>query len=540
MKQCPICKEHHTYLISKFDADVDQPLVEILADEVPGWNKEQGACTRCLDQAHCELQLKYFKGTGSPGEVSGYKILSTPLRLMADDQFSGKSVTICVIDSGFYLHPDLLFPKNRILKVLDITMPDRPATYFSQPNGNAWHGTMTSVVCAGNGHLSGGIYRGIACNANLVLLKVTDEYGAITSENIVKAIDWVVANAKKYHIRIINLSITDDEDTSFHKSEVDQAVGRAAEKGIVVVAAAGNDPNAALKAPANAPHAITVGGLNDRNTLDPLTNTLYHSTFGKTIDLFQKPDIIAPAIWLPAPILPGTKEQKEAAALFSLAASSDKWLKTKLANVLSLTKLDRQLLNTPISEIRKAIAARIGEAKYISPHYQHADGTSFSAPIVCSVIAQMIEANPGLDPVTIREILLTTSKRIPGEISDRQGWGLVQPSHAVQMAAGRPLGILPGITPIVDFNRMVIDFYLRYPEANSVVLTGDFMQWSHEGHSLHRNGTPGEWKASLPFSSKGVYRYKFLIDNNTWTSDPRNYFREPDGFNDFNSKLIIQ
>ncbi|MEK7253704.1 MAG: S8 family serine peptidase, partial [Bacteroidota bacterium] len=344
--------------------------------------------------------------------------------------WTGKGVTICFIDSGFYLHPDLIFPKNRILKLLDVTQPDRGEDYFSQPNGNAWHGTMTSVVAAGNGHLSAGtvrtssadrsenaagMYRGIASSANLILLKVTDNEGVIRAENIVRALDWAVKNSRKYHIKIINLSVYDDEIGSWQTSEIDRAVERAVAKGITVVAAAGNDPDAPLRPPANAPHALTVGGLNDRNTLDPLLNTLYHSTFGETVDQFQKPDLIAPAIWLAAPILPGTKEQAEATALFDLLHAPDDLFKLMLETYLPKTQLDSRLLFENHEAIRTAIAERIDQAKYISPNYQHADGTSFAAPIVCSVIAQMLEANPRLAPATIREILLVTARKLPGE-----------------------------------------------------------------------------------------------------------------------------
>ncbi|MCB0520516.1 MAG: S8 family serine peptidase [Lewinellaceae bacterium] len=541
--KCPVCGQHHDYLVHNFHPDMDQPLLESLQEEVPVWRKEMGACTRCLDQAHLELQRCFFKGKGEPGEVNGYKILPTPVRLMANENLSGDSVTICMIDSGFYPHPDLISTNNRILAHLDVPknfsqLPTSPLTPYPLTS-NLWHGTMTTVVAAGNGHLSGGIYRGIANKAKLVLLKVMEEGVGISEANIVKAIDWAIANHKRYNIRIINLSVYDDQDISYQHSKVDKAVERAFEKGITVVAAAGNDPNAPLRPPANSPHAITVGGLNDRNTLEPLTNTLYHSTYGETVDRFQKPDIIAPAIWLAAPILPGSVQQREAAALFDLAKTSNAFLGAKLANLLPQTKLDKRLLSENADTIKEAIADRIADTKFISPHYQHADGTSFAAPIVSSVVAQMLEANPNLDPATIREIILVTAKKLPGENADRQGWGVIQPAHAVQMASGQPLSPLPGLTPVVDYRRMVIDFYVQNLAADSVLLTGDFLQWSSNGLPLSTNGVEGQWKASFPFTRNGVYRYKFLINNREWMSDPRNFFRENDGFGGFNSKLII-
>ncbi len=542
--KCPVCGQQHDYLVHNFHPELDQPLVDVLQAEVPDWHKELGACTRCIDQAFIELQGSFFKGDGEPSEVNGYKILPTPLRLHVNEALTGKGVTICFIDSGFYPHPDLVAPQNRILAHLDVPENFAPIASDSRPltfsPAHQWHGTMTSTVCAGNGQLSEGMYRGIAPSANLVLLKVTDSEGVIRAENIVAALDWAVKNRAKYKIKIINLSVYDDEILSWTESEIDKAVERAVAKGINVVAAAGNDPNAPIRPPANSPHAITVGGLNDRNTLDPLLNTLYHSTFGETVDQFQKPDIIAPAIWLAAPILPGTPQQAEAAALFDLLNADDDLLRLKLDFNLPKTQLDGQLVFESPEAIRQAVTDRIGEAKYISPHYQHADGTSFAAPIVCSVIAQMLEANPLLDPATIREILLVTAKPLPGESSERQGWGVVQPAHAVQMASGQPLSPLPGILPVVDYKHMTIEFFIQQNEAVSVKLVGDFNDWNQAGLPLKNGEVKGLWKGTFPLTQRGTWRYKFLIDNEIWLSDPRNFFREPDGFGGFNSKLIIE
>ena len=48
-----------------------------------------------------------------------FVILPTGLRLDADQRFTGKGVTICFIDSGFYPHPDLTAHKNRIKIIVD-------------------------------------------------------------------------------------------------------------------------------------------------------------------------------------------------------------------------------------------------------------------------------------------------------------------------------------------------------------------------------------------------------------------------------------
>ena len=90
-------------------------------------------------------------------------MLSTPLRLGADERFTGRGVTIAFLDSGFYAHPDLTTPTNRILAYHSIVKHD-PST-LETTDVASWHGMMTSVVAAGNGALSHGFYRGIAPEA---------------------------------------------------------------------------------------------------------------------------------------------------------------------------------------------------------------------------------------------------------------------------------------------------------------------------------------------------------------------------------------
>ena len=70
----------------------------------------------------------------------------------------------------------------------------------------------------------------------------------------------------------------------------------------------------------------------------------------------------------------------------------------------------------------------------ISGSYKHVDGTSFSSPIVASIAAQIIEANPTLLPQQVKSILVRTSTRMPHVPVDRQGWGVVNPKRAVLRA----------------------------------------------------------------------------------------------------------
>jgi hypothetical protein len=49
----------------------------------------------------------------------------------------------------------------------------------------------------------------------------------------------------------------------------------------------------------------------------------------------------------------------------------------------------------------------------------------------------------------------------------------------------------------------------------------------------------GIWKIEIPLLPAGRYRYKFFINGMTWLEDVYNPYREPDGFNGFNSILTL-
>ncbi len=91
-------------------------------------------------------------------------------------------------------------------------------------------------------------------------------------------------------------------------------------------------------------------------------------------------------------------------------------------------------LDRPVHSIRQIITLKIRRENVITKHYKYVDGTSFSAPIVSSLAAQMLEANPELTPSEIKKILISSAERLPQYEVDRQGWGVIDPRRAVEMA----------------------------------------------------------------------------------------------------------
>ena len=361
-------------------------------------------------------------------------MLPTWLRLGAHEQFTGRNVTIAFLDSGFYPHPDLTTPHSRILAYHNV-IPKGTGTLESVDVAS-WHGMMTSVVAAGNGALSGGFFRSIAPDCNVVLVKVSKS-GHIGEKNIERGLKWVIENREKYGIRVVNISAGGDGESSYLDNDLCQTVERAVREGLVVVCAVGNagwEAGHPVIPPASSPSCIAVGGLNDQNSLDRARHSLYRSSYGPTFDGLQKPEVIAPGIWVPAPILPHTPTAAEAELYARLDRATDEELVPLIEEHKDVDLDIYEARTLPTYLIRQLVSVKLHEADVISEHYKFVDGTSFAAPIVSSTVACMFEANPHLSPQQVKRILIDTAERLPGVEIDRQGWGVVAPRRAVEHA----------------------------------------------------------------------------------------------------------
>lgn len=476
-------------------------------------------------------------------EPNRFAVIPTATRLRANTELTGKGVTIAFIDSGFYPHPDLTQPVNRILAYVDITESEAPLDLLAktQPETWDWHGTQTSVSATGNGFLSEGIYRGLASEAQVVLIKAS-ERGRITEANIAKAFAWVLANRERYNIRLVSISLGGDEDVPYETNSVDQAAEALVQAGVVVVVAAGNSGCTAEHKPvppANSPSVITVGGYSDNNQLSGNLD-LYCSSYGPTANDFLKPEVIAPAMWVAAPILPSTEFYERATALSQLAAAPDYLLNTLVAELWQVAEVSPEFAQAEPELIRSMVEAKLRESKIVATHYQHVDGTSFAAPIVASLVAQMLEANPQLSPAMVKHILIATADRIPGAAAVRQGYGVINARRAVDMAS-REQHQLNGhhfLPPRIENGKMV--FYFHHDEAESVWLVGDFNNWQQAHTRFTQDAAEGIWRAEIAAPAPGRHEYKLLIDGHRWQDDPNNALKAPDNYGGFNSVFYVK
>ena len=446
---------------------------------------------------------------------AAFGALPTPLRLHADPRFTGRGVTIAIADSGFAAHPDLIQPDNRVRAWVDASRAPVTARVFEPEEHPAWpdsmaernhqwHGTMTSVVAAGNGFASRGLYRGIASEATVILLHLTDSDGRITDQSILRALAWIEANAERFGIRVVSLSVAGDAPVDAMLGPIEQAVERLVAAGITILAAAGNDGERRLVPPATAPSVITVGGLDDRNVLDHQSARLWHSNFGDSATGTPKPELVAPSLWVVAPVLPGSAVAREATTLFARRGDA-------------------------------AHERRIGELKLVTPDYQHVDGTSFAAPIAAATVAAMLEANSRLTPRLLRELLIRSAQPVPGAPPERQGAGALDAGRAVALAVLERHGWdgPSPVTPIVTTAGAV--FQVHDHAAMQVAVFGSWDDWAQAVPG--RGQEAGVWRTDPVALAPGEYQYKLKIDDRLWLTDPTNPWRVPDGLGGINSRL---
>jgi serine protease AprX len=283
---------------------------------------------------------------------------------------TGEGVTIAVVDTGIYPHPDLTRPADRIIAFRDF-INGRNTPY--DDNG---HGTHVAGCAAGNGNVSGDKYVAPAPDASLVGVKVLNENGSGTLSNVLAGIDYVIATKDRFNTRIMNLSLGTQATTRYINDPLVQAAQDAWNSGIFVTIAAGNSgPDGRIDSPGIDPLSLTIGAINDRNTLQKSDDIRAPYTSSKpTIDGFIKPDIAVPG-----------------------------------SNIISLFAPNSTLAN-------ELPQNRIGNA------YFQLSGTSMATGLASGISAQLLQAYPTLTPDILKLRLIEASVFFT---SDYAGYSIV-------------------------------------------------------------------------------------------------------------------
>ena len=311
--------------------------------------------------------------------------------------------------------------------------PPCPTKYTPcDPNG---HGTHVSGTIAGNGFDSFGEKSGMAPDASLISLRVLGKDGSGSLTGVLNALQWVLQNARRYNIRVVNLSLGiaptgamgngDPTSTAelLSQDPLALATKKLVDAGILLVGAAGNvgtvdckpvtpDPAKPGKnlqcaawggttAPGSYPWVFTVGANSSMGTFSRKDDTrAAFSSRGPAFPLQNaKPDILAGGVGIESTSAPGSKLYQQADDLGFLIPGS-----------------------FPTAGLP----------------YMALSGTSQASAVVSGVAALMLQANPRLTPNLIKAILEYTSqeynKGAKGYSPLEQGAGFLNALGAVRLS----------------------------------------------------------------------------------------------------------
>ncbi len=296
------------------------------------------------------------------------------------------------------------------------------STHANDDNGHGTHITSTITQATNNGQHASGIAPGV----QIMPIKIMDANGCTNSVDLAAGIDHAVANGAK----VLNLSLGMDQTST----TVTEAINRAFNAGVSVVAATGNSASRSYSPPISYPAAqggvIAVGATRYDNI------RAEYSQYGSGLTL------VAPGGQM------GTDDYSA-----PLDQNGDHLADGIVAQTIKAYPITEF---TSVSEPNSIYAnwrCVIGGSFYLEDNCGTYQGTSMAAPHVTAVVALMLSRNSGLTPAQIKTILTQTAQKsvIPGYNQNEHGAGLLDAYAALNAAANTNPTATPTPKP-GDFN----------------------------------------------------------------------------------------
>ena len=211
-------------------------------------------------------------------------------------EYDGSGVKVCIVDSGIDTsHPDL--SGMNLVQWRDFVNNQE------EPYDDQGHGTSMAGILVSNGWM-----KGVAPKVDLYVAKALSGNGSGDDGDVAEAIDWCVDQG----VNIISLSLGGAPGlipfNPFSGRDSGDAAGDAADQGIVVIAAAGNDggpdDDGDVAHPSSERLVISVGGVTQDgshwsgSSIGDNNGNLFPIILPRQ-DPHKKPEIVAPAQGVP-------------------------------------------------------------------------------------------------------------------------------------------------------------------------------------------------------------------------------------------------
>jgi serine protease len=186
----------------------------------------------------------------------------------ADGALGGRGVTVAVLDTGvayadrgpFRRSPD--FGRHQFVQGHDFVAGNQ------FPNDRNGHGTFVAGTIAEATNNRYGL-TGLAFGARIMPIRVLDTAGEGEASTIAEGILYAV----RHGAQVINLSLEFSPGvTAADIPELIEALRYAHRRGVLVVAAAGNEGHDAVAYPARAPYVVSVGATTEHGCLASYSN----------------------------------------------------------------------------------------------------------------------------------------------------------------------------------------------------------------------------------------------------------------------------
>ena len=357
-----------------------------------------------------------------------------------DRGYDGEGVVIAVLDSGVDNEhrslndfddendePDLdpnSYDDQKWVAGYDATSQASNPDGSQDPDDGQGHGTHVAGIALGTGD-SSRVHIGAAPGSFLVDVKVLTDSGGTNSQNSINGIQWMINNkdtnwgngAKGIQIGQMSFGsignpINQDSGDNGTGAEARLVNNATYDHDIACIVAAGNDGKQRIASPGSADGAITIGSADNSDTINRTDDFMAsYSNSGPRISDNDdddwdelKPDITA-----------------YGSGIYSASAATG-----------------TSLPGSPRPTADNA--------------YESKDGTSMATPLVSGVVALMLQANPDLKPMEIKDILRNSSEQkgsasepsVSDRWNDEWGFGLLDASCAVDWSLER------SCTPLTD------------------------------------------------------------------------------------------